>query len=182
MYIDGRCTFVINFCPTLLSLKKGLGYLYDDERYALVCNVCQQNENYVEISHSSKGMLLLVFPWRTHSVPIWHPQKSSSSFTGLHACCPPRNDDLAGKVGSTHFFLAKSYFFLLRKACKNSKSSVNRFWEKSTWKEKRRRMKNIAFARGGAHLPIAHALRLLSTQELQFRLTKLKLKKNNFLK
>ena len=27
---------------------------------------------------------------------------------------------------------------------------------------------NIAFARGGAHLPIAHALRLLSTQELRF--------------
>ena len=37
------------------------------------------------------------------------------------------------------------------------------------------RRKNIAFARGGAHLPIAHALRLLSTQEL-------KLRKNNFLK
>ena len=35
---------------------------------------------------------------------------------------------------------------------------------------------NIAFARGGAHLPIAHALRLLSTQELQFGLTKLKFK------
>ena len=41
---------------------------------------------------------------------------------------------------------------------------------------------NIAFARGGAHLPIAHALRLLSTQELRFGLTKLKLRKNNFLK
>ena len=43
---------------------------------------------------------------------------------------------------------------------------------------------NIAFARGGAHLPIAHALRLLSTKELQFGLTKLKLRKiifwNNF--
>ena len=34
---------------------------------------------------------------------------------------------------------------------------------------------NIALARGGAHLPIAHALRLLSIQEL-------KLRKNNFLK
>ena len=42
--------------------------------------------------------------------------------------------------------------------------------------------RNIAFARGGAHLPIAHALRLLSTQELRFGLTKLKLRKNNFLK
>ena len=31
---------------------------------------------------------------------------------------------------------------------------------------------NIAFARGGAHLPIAHALRLLSTQDLRFGLTK----------
>ena len=42
--------------------------------------------------------------------------------------------------------------------------------------------RNIAFARGGAHLPIAHALRLLSTQELQFGLTKLNSKKNfNFL-
>ena len=42
---------------------------------------------------------------------------------------------------------------------------------------------NIAFAKGGAHLPIAHALRLLSTQELRFGLTKLKLRKkeeNNF--
>ena len=29
-------------------------------------------------------------------------------------------------------------------------------------------LKNIAFPRGGAHLPIAHALRLLSAQELQF--------------
>ena len=37
---------------------------------------------------------------------------------------------------------------------------------------------NIAFARGGAHLPIAHALRLLSTKELRFGLTKL----NFFLK
>ena len=37
---------------------------------------------------------------------------------------------------------------------------------------------NIAFARGGAHLPIAHALRLLSTQELRFWLTKLKLRKS----
>ena len=36
---------------------------------------------------------------------------------------------------------------------------------------------NIAFARGGAHLPLAHALRLLSTQELRFWLTKLKLRK-----
>ena len=47
---------------------------------------------------------------------------------------------------------------------------------------------NIAFARGGAHSPIAHALRLLSTQELRFGLTKLNLrkkrkdKKKNFLK
>ena len=41
---------------------------------------------------------------------------------------------------------------------------------------------NIAFARGGAHLPIAHALRLLSTKELRFGLTKLNLRKNNFLK
>ena len=32
---------------------------------------------------------------------------------------------------------------------------------------------NIAFARGGAHLPIAHALRLLSTKELQFVRVKL---------
>ena len=43
--------------------------------------------------------------------------------------------------------------------------------------EKERKKKNIAFARGGAHLPIAHALRLLSTQELRFRLTKLNSKK-----
>ena len=42
--------------------------------------------------------------------------------------------------------------------------------------------KNIAFARGGAHLPIAHALRLLSTKELRFGLTKLNLRTNNFLK
>ena len=35
----------------------------------------------------------------------------------------------------------------------------------------------IAFARGGAHLPIAHALRLLSTKELRFGLTKLNLRK-----
>ena len=35
---------------------------------------------------------------------------------------------------------------------------------------------NIAFARGGAHLPIAHALRLLSTKELRFG------RKNNVLK
>ena len=41
---------------------------------------------------------------------------------------------------------------------------------------------NIAFARGGAHLPIAHALRLLSTKELRFGLTKFNLRKNNFLK
>ena len=41
---------------------------------------------------------------------------------------------------------------------------------------------DIAFARGGAHLPIAHALRLLSTKELRFGLTKLNLRKNNFLK
>ena len=34
---------------------------------------------------------------------------------------------------------------------------------------------NIVFPRGGAHLPIAHALRLLSTQEIQFGLTQLKL-------
>ena len=39
---------------------------------------------------------------------------------------------------------------------------------------------NIAFSRGGAHLPIAHALRLLSTQELRFGLTKLKLRKSHF--
>ena len=39
---------------------------------------------------------------------------------------------------------------------------------------------NMAFARGGAHLPIAHALRLLSTQELRFGLTKLKLRKSHF--
>ena len=43
-------------------------------------------------------------------------------------------------------------------------------------KEKERK-KNIAFARGGAHLPIAHALRLLSKQELRFGLTKLKFRK-----
>ena len=36
---------------------------------------------------------------------------------------------------------------------------------------------NIAFAIGGAHLPIAHALRLLSTQELRFGLSKLNLRK-----
>ena len=45
------------------------------------------------------------------------------------------------------------------------------------WRRMRRKesksMVNIAFARGGAHLPIAHALRLLSTQELRFGLTKL---------
>ena len=41
---------------------------------------------------------------------------------------------------------------------------------------------NIAFARGGSHLPIAHALRLLSTKELRFGLTKLNSRKNNFLK
>ena len=34
---------------------------------------------------------------------------------------------------------------------------------------------NIAFARGGAHL--AHACRMLSTQELRFGLTKLKLRR-----
>ena len=39
---------------------------------------------------------------------------------------------------------------------------------------------NIAFARGGAHLPIAHALRLLSTQELRFGLTKLRKKEEIF--
>ena len=33
----------------------------------------------------------------------------------------------------------------------------------STWKEEEKRKKNIAFARGGAHLPIAHALRLPET-------------------
>ena len=42
--------------------------------------------------------------------------------------------------------------------------------------------KNIAFARGGAHLTIAHALRLLSTKELRFGLTKFNLRRNNFLK
>ena len=36
---------------------------------------------------------------------------------------------------------------------------------------------NIAIAKWGTHLPIAHALRLLSTQELRFGLTKLKLRK-----
>ena len=36
---------------------------------------------------------------------------------------------------------------------------------------------NIAFAKGGAHLPIAHALRLLSTHELRFGLTRLKLRR-----
>ena len=36
---------------------------------------------------------------------------------------------------------------------------------------------NITFARGDAHYPIAHALRLLSTQELRFGLTKLNLRK-----
>ena len=36
---------------------------------------------------------------------------------------------------------------------------------------------NIAFARWGAHLPIAHTLRLLSSQELRFGLTKLNLRK-----
>ena len=40
----------------------------------------------------------------------------------------------------------------------------------------------IAFAGGGAHLPIAHALRLLYSKELRFGLTKLNLRKNNFLK
>ena len=35
---------------------------------------------------------------------------------------------------------------------------------------------DIAFARGGAHLPIAHALRLLSTQELRSGLTKIEKK------
>ena len=38
-----------------------------------------------------------------------------------------------------------------------------------------------ACAEGGAHLPIAHALRLLATKELRFGLTKLNLRKNNFL-
>ena len=37
---------------------------------------------------------------------------------------------------------------------------------------------NIALARGGAHLPIAHVVRLLSTQELRFGLTKLQLRKS----
>ena len=41
-----------------------------------------------------------------------------------------------------------------------------------------KKLENIAFARGGAHLPTAHALRLLSTGELRFGLTKL----NFFLK
>ena len=40
-----------------------------------------------------------------------------------------------------------------------------------------KKLQNIAFAKGGTHLPIAHALRLLSTQELRFGLTKLKLRK-----
>ena len=40
-----------------------------------------------------------------------------------------------------------------------------------------RKKKNIAFARGGNHLPIAHALRLLSIQELRFGLTILNLRK-----
>ena len=38
-------------------------------------------------------------------------------------------------------------------------------------------IQNIAFTKGGDHLPIAHALRLLSTQELHFELKKLKLRK-----
>ena len=38
---------------------------------------------------------------------------------------------------------------------------------------------NIAFARGSAHLPIAHALHLLSTQELRFGLTKLNSKRKS---
>ena len=38
-------------------------------------------------------------------------------------------------------------------------------------------LKDIAFARGGAHLPIAQALRLLSTQELRFGWKKLNSKK-----
>ena len=45
-----------------------------------------------------------------------------------------------------------------------------------------KKKENIAFARGGAQLPIAHAIRLLSTQELRFGLTKLNLRKNNCLK
>ena len=49
-------------------------------------------------------------------------------------------------------------------------------------RRKKKKKKNIAFARGVAHLPIAHALRLLSTKELRFGLTKLNLRKNNFLK
>ena len=36
---------------------------------------------------------------------------------------------------------------------------------------------NIAFAKGRDHLPIAHAIHLLSTQELRFGLTKLKLRR-----
>ena len=38
--------------------------------------------------------------------------------------------------------------------------------KKSTWKE---RKKNIEFARGGAHLPIAHALRLPKTEIISWR-------------
>ena len=52
---------------------------------------------------------------------------------------------------------------------------VEKYVEGRKKKERRKRRKNIAFARGGAHLPIAHALRLLSTQELRFGLTKLNL-------
>ena len=69
------------------------------------------------LARSQRGSLL------SHSARTLFPQ-ISCSFTGSHACCPPRNDDLGVKGGSPpHFLLAKSYFvLLLRKACKNSKS------------------------------------------------------------
>ena len=37
--------------------------------------------------------------------------------------------------------------------------------------------RNIVFAKGGAHLPIAYTHRLLPTQELRFGLTKLKFRR-----
>ena len=49
------------------------------------------------ISRLPKGVL--TFPYCTHSDPH---KKSSCSFTGSHACCPPRNDELGGEGIDRH--------------------------------------------------------------------------------
>ena len=75
------------------------------------------------------------------------------------------------------FLVSKSYFiYFLERHAKIQNRRQTPSGRKSKWKE-RKKKKNIAFTRGGAHLPIAHALRLLSTQELRFGLTKFNLRK-----